>query len=136
MGTPAWAWVLFHLLIFTMLALDLGVFHRKHHEVKWKEALTWSCVWIFLSLLFNLGIYFWRGKEVALSFTAGYLIEKSLSGDNIFVFLMIFRFLKVPATYQHKILFWGIVGALAMRAAFIFSGIALIERLHWVLYVF
>ncbi|MGZ3697253.1 MAG: TerC family protein [Bdellovibrionota bacterium] len=136
MGTPLWIWALFHLFIFLMLALDLGVFHREKHEVHWREALVWSVVWISLSLLFNLGIYFWRGKEVALSFTAGYLIEKSLSVDNLFVFLMIFTYFRVPKAYQHKVLFWGILSALILRGAFIFAGIGLISKFHWVMYVF
>src|SRR4051794_40626113 len=112
MSTPTWIWCLFHLFIFILLALDLGVFHRKSHEIKWKEALLWTLVWIVISILFNIGIYFWRGEEIALAFTAGYLIEKSLSIDNIFVFLMIFSYFKIPPIYQHKVLFWGILSAL------------------------
>jgi tellurite resistance protein TerC len=119
-----------------MLALDLGVFHRKAHVIKIKEALVWSAVWITLALLFNLGIYFWRGPETALEFLTGYLIEKSLSLDNIFVFLLIFSYFGVPPLYQHKILFWGILGALIMRAVFIGAGITLIEKFHWTIYLF
>ena len=119
-----------------LLALDLGVFHRKAHEVKIKEALVWSAVWICLALAFNLGIFFWRGKQVALEFLTGYLVEKSLSVDNIFVFLLIFSFFKVPSEYQHKVLFWGIVGALLMRAALIFAGVALLTKFHWIIYIF
>ncbi|MDZ7269026.1 MAG: TerC family protein [candidate division KSB1 bacterium] len=129
-------WVGFNLFVLLMLALDLGVFHRKAHVVKTKEALLWSVVWIALALLFNLGIYFWQGQKVALEFLTGYLIEKSLSVDNIFVFLMIFAYFGVPALYQHKVLFWGILGALVMRAIFIVSGVALIERFHWIIYIF
>jgi len=129
-------WVLFNLFVLMLLALDLGVFHRKAHEVKIKEALVWSAVWICLALAFNLGIFFWRGKQVALEFLTGYLVEKSLSVDNIFVFLLIFSFFKVPSEYQHKVLFWGIVGALLMRAALIFAGVALLTKFHWIIYIF
>ncbi|KPK99298.1 MAG: hypothetical protein AMJ91_08295, partial [candidate division Zixibacteria bacterium SM23_73_3] len=117
-------------------ALDLGVFHRKAHVIKIKEALAWSAFWITLALLFNLGIYFWRGPETALEFLTGYLIEKSLSLDNLFVFLLIFSYFRVPSLYQHKVLFWGIIGALIMRAVFIFTGIALVQKFHWVIYIF
>jgi len=119
-----------------MLALDLGVFHRKAHVIKIKEALLWSAFWITLSLLFNLGIYFWRGPETALEFLTGYLIEKSLSVDNIFVFLLIFSYFRVPSLYQHKVLFWGILGALVMRAIFIATGVTLIQKFHWIIYIF
>jgi tellurite resistance protein TerC len=131
-----WIWVGFNLFVLAMLALDLGVFHRKPHEVTIKEALVWSGVWVVLALLFNLGLYYWRGPEPALEFLTGYLIEKSLSVDNIFVFLLIFSYFRVPASYQHRVLFWGILGALVMRAAFIALGISLIRRFHWVIYVF
>lgn len=133
---PIWWWALFNLFLLAMLALDLGVFHRKAHEVSLKEALTWSGVWIALALLFNVVIYFWSGPTPALEFLTGYLIEKSLSVDNIFVFVMIFSYFQVPALYQHKVLFWGILGALAMRAIFIFAGVALIQQFHWLIYVF
>lgn len=129
-------WVLFGVFVLTMLVLDLGVFHRHSHEVKVKEAMLWSAVWIALALLFNIGIYIWRGPETALEFLAGYLIEESLSIDNLFVFLMIFSYFRVPAQYQHKVLFWGILGALVMRAIFILAGVALIQKLHWIIYVF
>ena len=129
-------WVGFNAFVLAMLALDLGVFHRKAHEVKTKEALWWSAMWIALSLLFNVGVYFYLGQEAALQFLAGYLIEKSLSVDNIFVFLMIFSYFRVPALYQHKVLFWGILGALIMRAIFIASGVALLAKFHWVIYIF
>jgi tellurite resistance protein TerC len=128
-------WGIFNLFVIGMLALDLGVFHRQAHEVRIREALFWSAFWIALSLLFNLGIYFWRGSETALEFLTGYLLEKSLSVDNIFVFLMIFTYFRVPYLHQHKVLFWGILGALIMRALFIFMGIALIEKFHWVIYI-
>ncbi len=129
-------WVGFNIFVLMMLALDLGVIHRKSHVIKMREALTWSAVWIGLALLFNAGIYFWGGRELALEFLAGYLIEKSLSVDNIFVFLLIFSAFGVPGLYHHKVLFWGILGALAMRAIFITTGIALIESFHWVIYIF
>ena len=120
MSTQLWVWVLFNLFVLAMLALDLGVFHRKPRDVvPVKEALTWSGIWIVLALLFNLIIYFWHGPESALQFLAGYLIEKSLSVDNLFVFLLLFSYFSVPTPYQHRVLFWGILGALLMRAAFI-----------------
>ena len=129
-------WVVFNIFVLAMLALDLGVFHRKAHEVKIKEALTWSTIWIALALVFNLGIYVWRGPQPALEFLTGYLIEKSLSVDNIFVFLLIFSYFRVDSLYQHKVLFWGILGALIMRAAFIAAGVTLIQKFHWVIYIF
>ena len=129
-------WVGFNVFILAMLALDLGVFHRKPHEVHFKEALTWSGVWIALALLFNAALFVWQGPQVGLEFLTGYLIEKSLSVDNIFVFLLIFTYFKVPAMYQHEVLFWGIVGALVMRALFIAVGVALITQFHWIIYVF
>lgn len=131
-----WPWILFNLFVLVMLALDLGVFHQKAHVVRFKEALGWSVVWIGLALLFNLLIYFWLGPETALQFLAGYVIEKSLSVDNLFVFLLIFSYFSVPSIYQHKILFWGILGALIMRAIFIAAGITLIEKFHWMIYLF
>ncbi|MFH0888709.1 MAG: TerC family protein [Planctomycetota bacterium] len=129
-------WSAFGVFVIGLLALDLGVFHRKAHEIKTKEALLLTAFWVILALLFNLGVYFWRGEEIALQFFTGYLLEKSLSVDNIFVFLLIFSYFRVPALYQHKILFWGILGALIMRAIFIFAGIALIHQFHWIIYVF
>src|SRR5918996_6444180 len=129
-------WGIFNLFVVGMLTLDLGVFHRRAHEVRIREALVWSAFWIALSLLFNLGIYFWRDSETALEFLTGYLLEKSLSVDNIFVFLMIFTYFRVPYVHQHKVLFWGILGALIMRALFILVGITLIQRFHWVIYIF
>lgn len=130
------SWILFNILIFFLLALDLGVFHRKAHIIKVKEALIWSAFWIILALIFNLGIYFWQGKEKALEFLTGYLIEKSLSVDNIFVFYLIFSYFSVPSLYQHKVLFWGIVGAVIMRFIFILTGVALIEKFHFLIYIF
>jgi len=136
MSQSLYLWVGFNVFVLAMLALDLGVFHRTAHKVGFKEALGWTSVWIALALLFNVGIYFMAGSQPALEFLTGYLIEKSLSVDNIFVILMIFTFFQVPERYQHKVLFWGILGALAMRAAFIMAGLALITRFHWVIFVF
>ena len=129
-------WIAFNLFVIAMLALDLGVFHRRAHTVSLKEALAWSGVWIGLSLLFNVGIFFARGSETALEFFTGYLLEKSLSVDNLFVFLLIFSTFGVPAASQHRVLFWGILGALVMRGIFIFAGTTLLENFHWILYVF
>lgn len=129
-------WIGFNVFVLLMLALDLGVFHRKAHEVKFKEALLWSLVWIVLALVFNAGIWYYFGEIKAVQFLTGYIIEKSLSVDNIFVFILIFSSFAVPAKYQHKVLFWGILGALVMRAIFIFAGVALISKFHWIIYVF
>ncbi len=119
-----------------MLVLDLTVFHRSAHTIKFKEAILWSIFWISLAALFAVIVYYWRGKETALAFTTGYIIEESLSVDNLFVFLLIFKFFKVPGDYQHKVLFWGIIGALVMRFIFIIAGVALINRFHWIIYIF
>lgn len=129
-------WIGFHIIIFAMLALDLGVFHRKTHRLDIKESLIWSAVWISLALLFNLGIYILMGQTRALEFLTGYLIEKSLSVDNIFVFALIFGYFNIEPKYQHKILFWGIIGALIMRIALILLGVELMHRFHWIVYVF
>ena len=131
-----YVWIAFIAFIILLLSLDLGVFHRKTHEVKIKEALIWSAVWISLALIFNYGIYYFMGKEKALEFLTGYLIEKSLSIDNLFVFIMLFTFFDVKPRYQHKVLFWGILGALILRAIFIFAGVALISKFHWIIYIF
>jgi tellurite resistance protein TerC len=129
-------WIAFNVFVLGMLALDLGIFHRKAHAISIKEASIWSALWILLALVFNLGIYFVWGQEKALEFLTGYVIEKSLSVDNLFVFLMIFQYFATPAIYQHRVLFWGIVGALIMRAIFIATGAALLENFHWMIYVF
>jgi len=134
-GSPM-LWVGFTTFVVAMLALDLGVFHRKAHEVEFKEALTWSVVWIGLALIFNVAVWHWFGPTKGLEFTTGYLIEKALSVDNIFVFLVIFSYFAVPKEHQHRVLFWGILGALVMRAVFIFAGAALLEAFHWVIYIF
>ena len=141
-----WLWVGFNVFVLVMLALDLGVFHRKSHAVSGREALIWSAVWISLSLVFNVLIYFfwdrmmpdslYTNREAALAFFTGYLIEKSLSVDNIFVFILIFSFFAVPAAYQHRVLFWGILGALVMRGTLIAIGAALLKEFHWIIYVF
>lgn len=136
MNEPAVLWIVFNLFVLAMLALDLGVFHRKSHEVGVKEALTWTGVWISLAMLFNLFVYYYFDKEKAFEFFTGYIIEKSLSIDNIFVIIMIFSYFKVPNAYQHKVLFWGILGALVMRVIFILTGMELIQQFHWLIYIF
>jgi tellurite resistance protein TerC len=134
-GTPA-LWIGFTVFVLAMLALDLGVFHRKEHAVSPREALVWTLVWVGLALVFNAGVYYWFGTERALQFLTGYLIEKALSVDNLFVFLVLFTYFAVPAGLQHRVLFWGILGALVMRAGFILAGAALIQQFHWVMYLF
>jgi tellurite resistance protein TerC len=129
-------WILFNLFVLAMLVLDLGVFHRRAHTVKFREALLWSGLWIALAAIFAIVVYFWHGRAAALEFTTGYVIELSLSVDNLFVFLLIFRYFRVPPVHQHKVLFWGIIGALIMRAAFIVAGVGLIRKFHWIVYVF
>jgi tellurite resistance protein TerC len=119
-----------------MLVLDLGVFHRRAHTVKFREALAWSGAWIALAAIFAVVIFFWHGRTPTLEFVTGYVIELSLSVDNLFVFLLIFRFFQVPLNHQHKVLFWGILGALIMRGVFIAAGVGLIRRFHWIIYVF
>jgi tellurite resistance protein TerC len=136
MGISIFFWIGFHLFVFVMLALDLGVFHRHTHKVPVKEAVIWTIVWISLAFLFDLFIFFEFGKTKALEFLTGYVIEYSLSVDNIFVFILIFTYFAVKSEYQHKILFWGILGALVMRGIFIFTGVALINRFHWVVLIF
>lgn len=136
MTNNPWLWIAFNLFVLVMLALDLGVFHRKAHVVSFKESITWSVVWVSLALVFNLGIWHFMGAQKGLEFFTGYLIEKSLSIDNVFVFALLFSHFTVPALYQHKVLFWGILGALVMRAAMIFLGAALITKFTWIIYVF
>jgi len=141
-----WLWIGFNLFVLSLLALDLGVFHRHAHKVSIKEATIWSVVWITMAMVFNLGLYlFWdrvspnnsySNSEAALAFFTGYLIEKSLSVDNIFVFVLIFTFFAVPAIYQHRVLFWGILGALIMRGALIAVGAVLLKEFHWIIYIF
>jgi tellurite resistance protein TerC len=129
-------WILFNLFVLLMLALDLGVFHRKTHAIGFKEAMGWSVFWVSLAACFSILVYYWFGRHKALEFVTGYLIEQSLSVDNLFVFLLIFRYFRVDLKYQHKVLFWGIIGALVARAFFIAAGVALITRFHWIIYVF
>lgn len=136
MTNDSMAWLGFHLFVLLMLGLDLGVFHRKAHAISLKEAVAWSIFWMSLALIFNSGLYVLRGEQAGAEFLAGYLIEKSLSVDNIFVFLTIFSYFKIPLMYQHKVLFWGVLGALVMRAGFIFAGVALIQKFHGIIYVF
>ena len=129
-------WVGFNLFVLLMLGLDLGVFHRKSKVISVKDALIWTCVWVFLAFLFNIFVFYHLGEEKAFEFFTGYLIEKSLSVDNIFVIILIFSFFNVPAAYQHKVLFWGIMGALVMRVCFILAGVELIHKFHWLIYIF
>lgn len=131
-----WLWIGFNAFVLAMLAIDLGVFHRSAHEVSVKEAAIWSAVWVALALGFNFGVYHFMGKQAGLEFLAGYLIEKALSVDNIFVFVLIFTYFRVPPKYQHRVLFWGILGALVMRGVMIGLGAYLIHRFDWILYVF
>lgn len=129
-------WIGFSLLVLAVLALDLGVFHRKAHAVGFREALSWTGVWVTLALLFGAGVWHWAGPQKGLEFFTGYLIEYSLSADNVFVFVLIFSYFAVPPQWQHKVLFWGVLGALVMRLIMIGLGVALISRFGWVLYVF
>ncbi|RAK62964.1 TerC family protein [Hymenobacter edaphi] len=135
MTISPWFWVGFNLFVLAMLLLDLLVFNRQAHVVRMREALSWSAFWIALSLAFNYLIYREMGREAAMNFLTGYLLEKALSVDNLFVFLLIFTYFKVPAQYQHRILFWGVLGALVLRAAFIVLGAALISKFSWTLYL-
>lgn len=130
------ALIWFNLFIILMLALDLSVFHRHSHAIKMKEAIGWTLFWIFLACLFNLYIYFSRGEEAAINFLTGYVIEKSLSLDNLFVFLLIFTYFQTPKNCLHKVLFYGVLGAILMRGIFIVLGVALISYFHWIIYIF
>jgi tellurite resistance protein TerC len=129
-------WILFNLFVLAMLALDLVVFHRRAHTIKFREALTWSALWIGLAGVFAVVVYFWHGRGATLEFITGYVIELSLSIDNLFVFLLIFKYFRVDSTHQHKVLFWGILGALVMRAVFILLGVGLIQKFEWIIYLF
>ncbi len=131
-----WWWIGFNALVLVLLALDLGVFNRKAHAVSVKEALGWSAVWVTLAILFGIGIGLTMGRQSALEFFAGYLVEEALSVDNLFVFILIFGYFKIEPKLQHRVLFWGILGALLMRGAMIGAGAVLIERFHWIIYVF
>jgi len=136
MTVSPWLWVAFNSFILVMLALDLGVFHRKSHVVSLRESLAWTGIWVALALLFNIGVWHYAGQARALEFFTGYVIEKSLSVDNVFVFALLFSYFAVPPVYQHKVLFWGILGALLMRAIMITVGAVLITRFAWIIYVF
>lgn len=129
-------WILFNLFALAMLVLDLLVFHRRGRVVRSREALAWSAMWIALAAAFAGLIFFWQGRQVALEFVTGYVLELSLSVDNLFIFLVIFRYFAVPEQHQRSVLFWGILGALLMRGVFILAGVGLIERFHWILYAF
>ena len=129
-------WILFNVFALGMLVLDLKVFHRGGHVVRFREALGWSAMYVALALLFAGALYFWQGPQSGLEFLTGYVLELSLSVDNLFVFLVIFKYFSVPDEQQHRVLFWGIIGALVMRGIFIFAGVGLIHRFHWILYVF
>jgi tellurite resistance protein TerC len=136
LAVTVWFWIAFIAFVLAMLALDLGVFHRNPHEVRPKEAGIWVAVWVALALSFAAGLHFWAGKKVALTFLTGYVIEESLSADNIFVMVLIFEYFRVPKACQHRVLFYGILGALVMRGLFIAAGAALVSNFHWILYVF
>ncbi|MBS2013137.1 MAG: TerC family protein [Deltaproteobacteria bacterium] len=136
MGGNLWAFVAFNVFVVAMLALDLGVLHKKERVIGVKEALGWSAVWIGVALAFAVGVYTVKGSQAGIEFVTGYLIEKSLSIDNVFVIVMIFSAFQIDPVHQHRVLFWGILGALVMRAIFIFTGVALISKFHWMLYVF
>jgi len=128
-------WIVFNLFVILMLAIDLGVFNRHAHKISIRESLIWTFVWIALALVFGVGVWQYAGSQKALEYLSGYLIEKSLSMDNLFVFLVIFTYFKVSDRYRHKVLFWGIIGALVFRALFIFAGVTLLNRFEWVVYV-
>ena len=133
---PLWAWVVFFIFIVAMLAIDLGIFQRNPHEVKMKEALGWCAVWATLAVSFGGLVWWWRGAEEGQAYLAAYLVELCLSIDNVFVFIVIFSYFKVAPQFQHRVLFWGIIGAVVMRAIFILVGVGIIARFHWILYVF
>ncbi|MFZ7116689.1 MAG: TerC family protein [Bacteroidota bacterium] len=136
MTTEIYFWIGFVVFLALMLAIDLGIFHRKSHTVTFKESLGWTLVWIMLAMIFAGIVYYWKGSEKAIEFITGYVIELSLSVDNLFIFILVFSYFHVPQQYQHKVLFWGILGALVMRVIFIFAGVALISKFHWIIYVF
>lgn len=135
-GGSKWLWIGFSLFIFTMLSLDLGLFNRKAHTIKYREAWLWSGVWVTLAMMFAGIVFYYLGTQPGFEFLTGYIIELSLSVDNLFVFLLIFSYFKVPAKFQHRVLFWGVMGALFMRLTMIFVGATLINRFHWIIYIF
>src|SRR3954447_9792921 len=136
LGGSKWLWIGFSLFIFTMLSLDLGLFNRKAHTIKYREAWIWSGVWVTVAMLFAGIVFYYLGSQPGFEFLTGYIIELSLSVDNLFVFLLIFSYFKVPPKYQHRVLYWGVLGALVMRVAMILTGTALINRFHWIIYIF
>jgi tellurite resistance protein TerC len=136
MGSSTWLWIGFSVFILLMLSLDLGLLNRKAHTIKYREAVTWSAVWVSLAMIFAGLVFYYQGSDRGFEFLTGYLIELSLSVDNLFVFLLIFSYFKVPSKYQHRVLFWGVMGALIMRLTMIFIGAALIERFEWIIYIF
>jgi tellurite resistance protein TerC len=135
-GGAKWLWIGFSLFILTMLSLDLGLFNRKAHTIRYREAWIWSAVWVTLAMLFAGIVFYYLGSQRGFEFVTGYIIELSLSVDNLFVFLILFSYFKVPAKFQHRVLFWGVMGALVMRLTMIFVGAALINRFHWIIYIF
>jgi tellurite resistance protein TerC len=135
MTQQAWLWIIFSAVAVGMMAIDLGLFQRKAHAVRAREAAIWSGVWVCVALLVGLAVLFMEGRQKGLEFLTGYLIELSLSVDNIFVFVLIFAYFRVPPAYQHRVLFWGIVGAVLLRGAFIFGGIVLLNLFHWLIYI-
>ena len=132
MNSTTWLWAGFSVFILLMLSLDLGLLNRKAHAIKYREAAIWSGVWVTLAIMFAALVFWYQGSTRGLEFLTGYLIELSLSVDNLFVFLLIFSYFKVPAKFQHRVLFWGVLGALVMRLTMIFVGAALINRFHWI----
>jgi tellurite resistance protein TerC len=135
-GGAKWLWIGFSLFILTMLSLDLGLFNRKAHTIRYREAWIWSAVWVTLAMVFAGIVFYYLGSQRGFEFVTGYIIELSLSVDNLFVFLILFSYFKVPAKFQHRVLFWGVMGALVMRLTMIFVGAALINRFHWIIYIF
>ena len=135
-GGSTWLWVGFSVFIITMLSLDLGLFNRRAHSITYREAWIWSAVWVSLAMIFAGIVFYYQGSVRGFEFLTGYLIELSLSVDNLFVFLLIFSYFKVPGRFQHRVLFWGVMGALFMRLTMIFIGAALIDRFHWIIYIF
>ncbi len=129
-------WAIFAITILILFALDMGVFHRQSHKISIREALIWTGIWMAVAFLFNLAIYFWMGQEAAIEFAAGYIVERTLSFDNLFVFVLIFSYFRVPSLYQYKVLFWGITAALVLRGIFVLAGIELIDKFHWIIYLF
>jgi tellurite resistance protein TerC len=136
MTEPIWAWGVFLLVVIAMLMVDLGVFHRKAHVLSMREATIWSIVWVVVALVFNAIVWVWLGHQKALEFFTGYLVEKALSADNIFVFAVLFNYFAVPPEYRHRVLFWGVLGAIVFRLTFILAGTALLKKFHWVVYIF